>query len=158
MLPDVKVEFYIFLNSIYAGLISGIVYDLYRVIRYCFKPKRIATLIEDFLFWLGIGLIFFYIINKANWGQLRGYIFFGFFIGGLMYLKVLSKVLFPLLLKLFNKVIFIIKGIHYVLKFPFIKANKIVAPRVKKLRRIKRIPQESVREIIRLTRIILQKK
>ncbi len=158
MASDIKIEFYIFLNSVYAGLISGIIYDLYRIIRYFFKPKKLATLIEDLLFWLGVGLIFFYIINKSNWGQLRGYIFLGFFIGGLIYLKVLSKVLFPVLLKLFNKIILIVKGILYVFKFPFIKAKKVISPRMGKIRKIKKIPKESINEIIRLTKIISKKK
>src|SRR5690606_14910652 len=120
MTTDIKFEFYIFLNSVYAGLVSGIIFDLYRVIRYFFKPKKVVTIIEDLLFWIGIGLIFFYILNKSNWGQLRGYVFIGFFLGGLIYLNILSKVLFPIFLKIFKKLGIAIRGIIHVVKFLYV--------------------------------------
>lgn len=158
MAADIKVEFYIFLNSFYAGLIAGLIFDLYRLIRYFFKPRKLVTLIEDLLFWIGIGLIFFYIINKSNWGQLRGYIFIGFFLGGLAYLKLLSKVLFPLFVKLFNRLGLILRGIIYILKLPFVKVKKIISPGIRKIRKAKRVPKEAASEIRRLRRIISKKK
>lgn len=103
----IKIEIYIFLTSIYGGLIAGLAYDIYRINRNYFKPKKIATIIEDFLFWIGIGFVFFYMLNKNNWAQLRLYVFLGFFLGGIIYLKILSKFLFPFLLKIFNGIIFI---------------------------------------------------
>lgn len=76
----IKIQFYIFLTSIYGGgLIAGLAYDIYRISRLCFKPKKLATLIEDLFFWIGIGIIFFYLLNKNNWAELRFYIFLGFF-------------------------------------------------------------------------------
>ncbi len=54
-------EFYIFLVSINYGLILGVIYDLYRVFRYYSKPKKILTMIEDFILWLIITLVFFII-------------------------------------------------------------------------------------------------
>ncbi|NLY77899.1 MAG: spore cortex biosynthesis protein YabQ [Tissierellia bacterium] len=154
----IKIEFYIFLNSIYAGLITGIIYDWYRVIRYYFKPKGFATLIEDLLFWIGVGLIFFYIINKSNWGQLRAYIFIGYFLGGLLYLKLLSKVLFPFFIRIFNRLRLVIKGIVYILKFPFVRVRKILSPAAKRIRKAKKVSKEAVGETIRLRRIISKKK
>lgn len=158
MTTDIKFEFYIFLNSVYAGLVSGIIFDLYRVIRYFFKPKKVVTIIEDLLFWIGIGLIFFYILNKSNWGQLRGYVFIGFFLGGLIYLNILSKVLLPIFLKIFKKLGIAIRGIVHVVKFPFVKIKRVLSPSMAKMRKIKRISKETVKEIVRLRKIISQKK
>ncbi len=64
------------------GLIAGLAYDIYRISRLCFKPKKLATLIEDLFFWIGIGIIFFYLLNKNNWAELRFYIIFRFFLEG----------------------------------------------------------------------------
>jgi len=158
MTADIKFEFYVFLNSFYAGLISGIIFDLYRVIRYFYKPKKVATVIEDLLFWIGVGLIFFYILNKSNWGQLRGYIFIGFFLGGIIYLNILSRVLFPIFIKIFKRISITIKGIIYILKFPFIKIKKILSPGIAKMRKIKKVPKEAFRETLRLKKIINKKK
>lgn len=154
----IRIQLYIFLTSIYAGLLIGLIYDLYRVMRYFFKPKKIVAGIEDLLFWLGIAIIFFYIINKSNWGEIRGYIFFGTFIGGIVYLKILSKVLHPLMMKLFKAIIFSFKWIVNIIKVPFIKLRSIVKPGMKRINRIKRVPKEAIREIKRYRKIISQKK
>lgn len=154
----IKVEIYIFLTAIYGGLIAGLVYDIYRVIRYFFKPKKIFTIIEDLLFWIGIATIFVYIINKSSWGQLRGYMFIGFFLGGLIYLKILSKILFPLWVNIFKGIDFIIKGICHIIKLPFKKGKRIISPKIKKINKLKRIPKEAINEIRRYKRIISKKK
>lgn len=158
MESTIKFQLYIFLTSIYSGMIAGLVYDLYRVTRYYLKPNKIATGIEDLLFWIGEALIFFYIFHKSNWGELRGYIFIGFFLGGVIYIKVLSRVLFNLLLKIINGIIFILKWIFYVVKFPFRKGKSVLLPVLKKINRMKRIPKEAIREIRRRRKIIAKKK
>ena len=158
MYNTIKIEFYIFLTSIYGGLIAGIVYDIYRINRNYFKPKKIATIVEDFLFWIGIALIFFYMLNKNNWAQLRLYVFLGFFIGGIVYLKILSKFLLPFLWKIFNGIIFICKGIKNLLILPFKALGKFLKPKLIKIKRLKRIPKESFSEIKRYKKIIFKKK
>lgn len=63
----IRVELYIFITSIYAGLLIGLIYDLYRTVRYFSRPKKLVADIGDILFWLIIALVFFYIMNKSNW-------------------------------------------------------------------------------------------
>jgi spore cortex biosynthesis protein YabQ len=155
---NIKIQFYIFLTSLYGGLIAGLAYDIYRISRYYFKPKKIVTIIEDFFFWIGIALIFFYILNKSNWGELRGYIFIGFFIGGLIYLKVLSKFLFSLLIKFFNGLGFVFKGIIETIILPYKYIKKWLRPKIKKIKRTSTIPKEAFSEIKRYKRIISKKK
>jgi len=99
---SIKVQGYIFLTSIYGGLIIGFVYDIYRVLRYFLKPKKIATFFEDLTFWIFASLIIFYILIKSNWGEIRGYIFIGFLVGTILYLKIGSKIIYPILLKIFK--------------------------------------------------------
>lgn len=154
----IKVQFYIFLTSLYGGLVAGLAYDIYRATRCFFKPKKIVTTIEDFIFWVGIALIFFYILNKSNWAELRGYIFLGFFAGGYIYLRILSKVLFPFLIKLFNGLAFIFKGAVKGITLPFKYTNKILTPKIKKTKRIGGIFKESIDEIRRYKKIISKKK
>ncbi len=150
-----KLEAYIFLTSIYGGLIGGLVYDIYRVIRYYSRPKKLGTFIEDFLFWLGMALIFFYVLIKSNWGEIRGYIVLGFILGGFVYIKILSKVVYPILIKVCE---WILKGINKIvktIKFPFSYLKNKLSP---KARKIKRIPLEAVKEIKKYKKIISKKK
>ncbi|HSH36797.1 spore cortex biosynthesis protein YabQ [Schnuerera sp.] len=155
METTIRIQIYIFLTSVYGGLISGLAYDVYRIVRYYFKPKKIITILEDLLFWVAISLIFFYIINKSNWGSLRGYIFIGFFIGGFIYLKILSKILFPLGLKLFDGIINIINNV--IIK-PFKWVKNILSPKIRKINKIRKIPKEAISEIKRYKKIISNKK
>lgn len=155
---NIRLQLYIFLTSIYAGLLIGLVYDLYRSMRYFFKPKKIIAGIEDLVFWLALAIAFFYIMNKSNWAELRGYIFFGTFIGAIIYLKILSKLLYPFMIKVFRAIILGVKWITKMIKLPLIKMKKIVRPRIKGINRIKRIPKEAFKEIRRYRKIISQKK
>ena len=128
-----RVQIYIFLTSLYGGLIAGLAYDIYRIARYFLEPKKIATTIEDFIFWIGIALIFFYTINKSDWVELRGYMFLGFFAGGYIYIKVLSKLLFPFLIKIFNVFGLIFRGIIRAISLPFKFIDIILIARIKKV-------------------------
>lgn len=154
----IRIQLYIFLTSIYAGLLIGLIYDLYRVLRYFFKPRRLVSGIEDLIFWLGIAIIYFYIMNKSNWGELRGYVFFGTFIGGIIYLKILSKILHPLMMKVIKAIILVIKWTINMIKVPFVKMKKLLKPRIRRVNRIKRVPKEAIKEIRRYRKIISQKK
>lgn len=153
-----KIQVYIFATSLYGGLIAGLFYDIYRINRYYFKPKNIATIVEDFIFWIGIALIFFYILNKSNWIELRAYVFIGFFVGGIIYLKILSKIFFPFLIKLLDKITAIIKEMTNFIVLPFKYINKKIGPKIRKLKRSKGIFKEAISEIKRYTSIIFRKK
>ncbi|WP_025642473.1 spore cortex biosynthesis protein YabQ [Schnuerera ultunensis] len=100
METTIKIQLYIFLTSIYGGLISGLAYDIYRVNRLYFKPRKIVTILEDLLFWIGISFIFFYIINKSNWGSMRGYIFIGFFFRRIYLFKDIEQNTIPIMGKI----------------------------------------------------------
>lgn len=154
----IKIQLYIFLTSVYGGLIAGIAYDIYRLSRYYFKPKKIITIIEDLLFWVSIALIFFYILNKSNWAELRGYIFIGFFLGGIIYLKILSKLLSPLLRKIFNGLRVILKKVANTILSPYKYIKKLLSPKLKRAKKISNIPKDAMREIKRYKSIISKKK
>lgn len=109
---------YVFLATLYGGIVMGFVYDLYRIFRYYLKPKKVATFIEDFIFWIIISVIFLTVILYTNWGEIRGYIFLGFFTGAFLYSKFLSKIIITAIVWIANGIIKIIKQILKVLFFP----------------------------------------
>lgn len=110
---------YVFFATLYGGIIMGFIYDLYRIFRYYLKPKKIATFIEDFIFWIIISVVFLTVILYANWGQIRGYIFLGFFSGAFLYSKFLSKIIISTIIWILNGLIRILKYIFKVISFPF---------------------------------------
>lgn len=152
---SLMLELHIFLTSIYAGIIAGLVYDLYRAVRHFSKPNRFMTYIEDFLFWVVIAYVFFYTLIRINWGQIRGYIIFGFLLGILIYTIIFSKYIYPMVVKLAGIIKRFIDIILFSISYPFKCFKRKVSPRLNK---IKKIPIEIIKEIKKYKKIISSKK
>lgn len=116
---SIQSQAYIFFTTLYGGIVMGFVYDMYRIFRYYLKPKKVATFIEDFIFWIIISVIFLTVILYTNWGEIRGYVFLGFFSGAFLYSKYLSKIIISTLVWIVNGIINILKYIFKVIFFPF---------------------------------------
>lgn len=147
-------EIHVFLSTVYGGLISGFIYDIYRTIRYYSKPRKLVTYLGDLTFWTLTASIFFIILIKNNWGEIRGYTLLGFFMGILIYNKIFSLFLYPICLKSGKILKDILSGVFGILFYP-VKLLKNTSPFFKK---IKRIVLESFRERKRLKKIISSKK
>lgn len=96
-------EIPIFLYCIRCGIIIGILYDLFRIIRRSNHP--VLTGIADSLFGICAiamaGLTFLYCDN----GNLRFYSFFGMFLGAAIYQKYPGKLIRTSIAKLHRKVL-----------------------------------------------------
>lgn len=105
-----------FLVFCIAGIIIGILFDIFRIIRRSFKISDIHTLIEDGIFGFLSASFLIFVIFIQNNGEIRWYMFVGIFIGGLIYLLTISKYF----IKLNVLILSLIKGIIYkLLKFIF---------------------------------------
>ncbi len=148
-------ELHIFLTSIYGGLIAGCIYDIYRTIRYYSKPSKIISYLGDLIFWTIITSLFFYILIKINWGEIRGYIILGFFIGVFTYSKLFSRFIYPVLIKIGGVLNKIIKEIIAIILYPLKLFKRKSFPTLKK---IKKIPIEIIGQIKKYKKIISTKK
>lgn len=148
-------ELHIFLTSIYGGIIGGLVYDIYRAIRYNYKLSKFITYIQDLLFWLAMTYIFFSILIKINWGEIRGYIILGFLIGIIIYIITFSKFIYPISIKLIGWIKSTIGNIIAIILYPFKTMKKKTYPSLNKL---KKMPIEIVRQGRRYRKIISKKK
>lgn len=148
-------ELHIFLTSIFGGIIAGLIYDIYRAIRYYSKPNKFIGYIQDFLFWLIISCVFFYTLIKVNWGEIRGYILLGFSIGVIVYIIAFSKYIYPIGVKTIGIIKKTIKKTIYILVYPFKFCKKKTSPTLKKM---KKVPVEVIKEIKKYKKIISTKK
>ena len=104
---------YVFFIFILNGLIIGILFDIFRILRKSFKTSDFRTNLQDILFWIITGLILLFSIFKFNNGELRAYIFLGVFLGVSMYMLLFSKT--------FIKInVFIVNCIKTIFKYIFI--------------------------------------
>ena len=84
-------QLYVFLIYFFSGVIIGLFFDVFRILRKSFKTPDFVTYIEDIIFWILTGLFLIYIIFKFNNGEIRSYIFIGLGIGIVLYMLIFSK-------------------------------------------------------------------
>lgn len=141
--------------SIMVGMLIGVIFDLYRTLRYFSNPNKILTYIEDLLFWTIITVIFFVFLVEATDGILRGFIFIGCFIGGLFYLLCLSKFIYTFFIFILK---LILEGVSEIINIIIILFSNIYGYSRKRIRKIFLLPKYFFKEMGRYTSILHKKK
>ncbi len=70
---------YIFVVFIIVGIIIGILFDFFRILRKTFNTKDLVTYIEDIFFCLITGAIVLFSLFRFASGELRIYVFIRYF-------------------------------------------------------------------------------
>ena len=78
--------------SLLAGTITGVFFDLYRLIRGFKNPKKVLTIIQDLLFWTLTSIVIFIFLMYTNEGYINFYVYVCLIIGVYLYLRLLSRV------------------------------------------------------------------
>lgn len=97
-MESLAAQLYAFGIVLLAGVSLGLFFDLFRVIRGIVRPGCLSTPLFDLLFWALITPILILYLVLANWGQLRGYVFFGLVLGFFFYRLLFSGIVTSFLL------------------------------------------------------------
>ena len=73
------------------GIIIGVLFDIFRIIRKAFKISDMHTCIEDIIFGVLTGILLIFVIFIYNNGSLRFYMILGMALGIITYLFTVSK-------------------------------------------------------------------
>lgn len=92
----------VFLLFFIIGIIIGLIFDLFRVIRKCFKVPDHVTFIQDSLFLVLAGSIIITGIIKINNGEIRFFLFLAIFFGMLIYFLTISNLYVIILYEIVN--------------------------------------------------------
>lgn len=103
---------YLFIVFSLTGVVIGILFDFFRILRRSFKTSNIITYVEDVLFWILTGVLILYNIWYFNNGEIRIYMLLGIIMGLLIYMLTLSNII----VSLFSK---ILKMLIRILEIPF---------------------------------------
>lgn len=109
----------LFLIFIINGIIIGILFDIFRVLRKTFKTNDIVTYLEDILFWILTGIIVLYSIFTFNNGEIRLFMFIAIFIGAVIYLFLFSSYFIKINVTILNILKNIILKIIKIIEIPF---------------------------------------
>jgi len=125
-------QLYSFLLYLISGIIIGIFFDIFRILRKAFNTPDIITYIEDILFWILTGSFLLVILFKFSDGQLRIYQIIGTLAGVIIYMISISKFFIKINVKIIitiKKVLYqILKIILYPIKFIIKLITKIFNP------------------------------
>lgn len=110
---------YLFIIFTIVGIIIGILFDIFRILRKSFKTKDIVTHIEDIFFWILTGIIIILSMYRYSNGELRFFMIIGIIMGTLIYMITFSKYVIRIS-------VFILKIIKRIIIYPFNLMKKIL--------------------------------
>ncbi|MBK5239746.1 spore cortex biosynthesis protein YabQ [Clostridium sp.] len=90
-----------------AGIITGVCFDIYRLIRGFENSNKVMTIIQDLLFWVLTSIVVFIFLMYTNEGYINFYVYLCLILGVYLYLKCLSSVFIKVqfnLIKFYGKV------------------------------------------------------
>ena len=119
---------YLFLVFSLTGVVIGILFDLFRILRRTIKTSNIITYIEDVLFWILTGLLILYNIWFFNNGEIRIFMFLGVILGVLIYMSTLSNIIIKVFTKILQTIIKVLELPFKTLKNIFKKIITLILP------------------------------
>lgn len=122
----------LFLIFVINGVIIGVLFDVFRILRKSFNTSDIITAIEDIAFWIITGIIILYSAFIFNDGKIRFFMFIGIFIGTGLYMLLLSNWIMKISVKI---ILFLKKVISYIFKiitFPIKSLYRIIKKLIKR--------------------------
>jgi len=119
-------QLFAFFVTIGIGFLAGILFDVYRVFRGLWRPKKLGTFIGDILFWFVMTVIVFILLLVGNWGEIRIYVFIGIALGAYLYVRFFSKKWKIIIRRIFLCIIKILTMLWKIISWPFKVVLKII--------------------------------
>lgn len=109
---------YLFLIFIINGIIIGVLFDFFRILRKTIKTTDSITYIQDILFWILTGFIVLYSTFTFNNGEIRIFMFIAILIGVIFYMILISSYVIKVNVTIINFIKNIIQKIFNILITP----------------------------------------
>lgn len=109
------------------------IYDAFRIKRKAIKTSNIVTCVEDFVYWVIVALVMFYVMYYSNDGEIRGYIYIGTIIGVIVYFIFFSRLVI-------NTSMFILKILYTTIKWVI----KIIIYPIKIIYKVVKVPAKLI--------------
>ena len=115
---DTNMQFSIILYALLAGILTGLMFDLYRIIRGSKVPK-IIIVVEDILFWGLAAMVVFAFLLYTNYAFLWVYVYAFMLISLGLYMKFISNKCIRFELEVVNGVGKMLRVIFKNIIYPF---------------------------------------
>lgn len=117
---------HLFLIFCVNGIIIGLLFDFFRILRRSFKTHDIVTYIQDILFWVLTGAILLYSIFTFNNGEIRLFMFLGIALGVIFYMLCISSYIIKINVAIITLFKNIIIKIFNIISIPFKAVNNLI--------------------------------
>ena len=111
-------QLYLFIIFTLDGILIGILFDFFRILRKSFNTNDVVTYIEDICFWILTGILIIYSMYMFSDGELRLFMVLGLIMGIAFYILTFSRYVIKFSVNLLH---IIFKPIFYI----FYKIKKI---------------------------------
>ena len=154
MILSMPSQAWLFLSTVVAGMIIGLFYDVFRIIRKTTPHRAWVVQLEDVLFWVIATGAMFYFMLQHNFGEIRVFSLLGAACGATLYMATLS----PLVLKISVTVIDFVKRVVTtvvrIICFPIKFLYGLISPPIRKFL-VKR--RKNLRTAVRYGKIHIKK-
>lgn len=110
---------YLFAIFMINGIIIGILFDIFRILRKTIKTNDIFTYVEDIIFWILTGATILYSAFVFNDGEIRLFMFLAIILGCFIYMVLLSSKVIKINVTIINFIKQILINILKILTLPF---------------------------------------
>lgn len=110
---------YLFAIFMINGIIIGILFDIFRILRKTIKTNDIFTYVEDIIFWILTGATILYSAFVFNNGEIRLFMFLAIILGCFIYMVLLSSKVIKINVTIINFIKQIFINILKILALPF---------------------------------------
>lgn len=118
MIFNMSKQVTLFIFSLLSGMLVGVFFDAYRVIRGFEEPGRVITIVQDLLFWVLTGIMIFVFMMYTSFAYMSFNVFAYNGLGLLVYFKIFSSVFILGYNKIINFVVGLFRVVFYYLFYP----------------------------------------
>ncbi|CAG7839012.1 spore cortex biosynthesis protein YabQ [Clostridium novyi B str. ATCC 27606] len=128
MLIPIQSQFNLIFYSVLAGVLTGMLFDIYRIIRGIENPNKILTFIEDILFWIFTGILVFIFLLYTGHVYVGIYLYLYISLGIYIYIRFISihflKIQYKLIRGIFKFLRILKNLLMYFLEIMFYKVTR----------------------------------
>ncbi|ARC83615.1 spore cortex biosynthesis protein YabQ [Clostridium argentinense CDC 2741] len=118
MLFTMEQQIILFVFSLLSGVLIGVLFDIYRIIRGVEDVGAIITIIQDILFWIATGFIVFIFMMYTSYAYMSFNVFVYVSIGLFVYIKLISKIFINVLHNVLVAIGKVLRVIFNTLSYP----------------------------------------
>jgi len=139
MILSMSGQAWLFIATVVAGMVIGLFYDVFRILRKTAPHVAWMVQVEDAIFWIAAtGAMFYFMLNQ-NFGEIRLFSIVGAACGLALYFATISRVVMVSAVGIINFIKRVIATVFRIITFPIRFLYGVISPHIQKLLKFAKI-------------------